>query len=282
MKHHITHRVVTAMLCAAAVVTAGCGPDGTGADPKGTAPAAGSKHPFDTMTPEQINDEAGKAFRSAASVRLTGKASEGGRQVEVDLAVDVRGSCNGTVGTSAGSLRLIKKGSLVHVKAKEDFWRATFSRGMTAEQAAKMVALFKGRWIKPPRTLSETLGGLCDGLGARIEALSSESGTNLVREADSTVGGRPSAVLTERTGSQTTTIHIAKKGKPYLLRGTVTGDAPVDLVFSDHGKPVDTTPPPPDQVLDPTTIRPIPRRPSPSGAHPGAAPSADGQGTRSG
>jgi hypothetical protein len=27
------------------------------------------------------------------------------------------------------------------------------------------------------------------------------------------------------------------------------------LTFSDHNKPVDTTPPPPDQILDPTTLR---------------------------
>ncbi|WP_234426052.1 hypothetical protein [Streptomyces kebangsaanensis] len=70
------------------------------------------------------------------------------------------------------------------------------------------------------------------------------------------MGGRPVAVLAEKTTTETTTVYIAKEGKPYLLRGTVAGgNESVDLTFTDHNKPVDTTPPPADQILDPTTLR---------------------------
>ncbi|MEV5343794.1 hypothetical protein AB0K93_35830 [Streptomyces sp. NPDC052676] len=258
MKHHIANRAATALLCAATtVIITGCSPDRTEAGAESTASAPKTKrHPFDTMTPEQIGNQAREAVANTTSMRLTGTASSDGRRVEVDLAMDVRGSCNGTVGNSLGTMHIIKKGSLVHVRAAEDFWRATFSRGMTTEQAEEMVALFKGRWIKPPATLSETLGRICNGLGVLIEALKPVSDGNSTREADATVGGRPVAVLAERTATDTTTVYIAKEGKPYLLRSTIAGGSdPVDLTYSDHDKPVDTTPPPPDQVLDPTKLR---------------------------
>lgn len=256
VKHHIANRAATALLCAATVIITGCGPDGTEAGAKSTAPATRTRHPFDAMTPEQIDNQARKAVKGTTSMRLTGKASSDGRQVEVDLAMDVHGSCNGTVGNVLNTMRIIKKGSLVYVKAEEDFWRTTFSRGMTPEQTEEMVALFTGRWIKPPRTLSQTLGRICDGLDALLEELSPVSGGNTTREADATVGGRPAAVLAERTTTETTTVYIAKDGKPYLLRATVAGgNEPVDLTFSDHNKPVDTALPPPDRILDPTTLR---------------------------
>jgi hypothetical protein len=127
---------------------------------------------------------------------------------------------------------------------------------MAAEQAEEMVALFTGRWIKPPAVMSEAPGRVCNGFDALIEELSLVSGGNLTREVDATVGGRPVAVLAEKTTAETATVYIAKEGEPYLLRGTVTGgNEPVDLTFTDHDKPVDTTPPPPDQILDPTTLR---------------------------
>ncbi|MEU1849528.1 hypothetical protein ABZ499_09695 [Streptomyces sp. NPDC019990] len=255
--NHILNRAATALLCAAITgIAAGCGSGSTEAGAKSSASPTKAKHPFDTMTPEQIDTQAREAVRNATSMRLTGKGSSDGRQVEVDLAMDIRGSCNGTLGISGRTMRIVKKGSLVHVKAGEDFWRATFSRGMAAEQAEEMVALFKGRWIKPPRGVSKTLGRMCDGLDDLIDALGPVSDGGSTREADATVGGRPVAVLAERDTTETTTLYIAKEGKPYLLRGTVAGgDEPVDLTFTDHNKPVDTTPPSPDQVLDPTTLR---------------------------
>lgn len=256
MKHHITHRAATAFLCAATTIITGCGPEGTGADAKSTASATGTKRAFDAMTTEQIDHQAREALKNTTSMRFTGKITSDGQQMEVDLAMDVHGSCNGTVDTSPGAMRIIKKGSLVHVKAEEDFWRATFSRGMTAEQAEEMVALFTGRWIKPPRGMSETLGRMCGGFDALLGGVSPVSDGSAIREADATVGGRPAVVLTERTTTETTTVYIAKEGEPRLLRATTTGgDVPMDLTFTDHDKPVDTTPPPPDEILDPATLR---------------------------
>ncbi|MGW7792681.1 hypothetical protein [Streptomyces tricolor] len=257
MLHHTAHRAASALLCAATTVIAtGCSPAGTATGAEGTASATGAKHRFDTMTPEEIDRQAREALKNTTSMRFTGRASSDGRQVEVDLAMDVHGSCNGTVGNSLGTLRIIKKGSLVHVRAGEDFWRATFSRRMTAEQAEEKVALFKGRWIKPPRMMSQTLGRICDGFNVLVGGLGPASDGNSTREADATVGGRPVAVLAERTATETTTVYIAKEGKPYPLRGTVVGGtAPMDLTFSDHDEPVDTTPPPPGRILDPPTHR---------------------------
>jgi hypothetical protein len=255
VKHYIANRVATALLCAAtSVVITGCSSDSseTGA----TGGPAKSKHPFDTMTPEQINGQARAALKSASSMRWTGEFNSDGRQVEVDVAADVHGSCNGTISLDS-PMHIIKKGSLVYVKAEEEYWRTSFSREMTAEQTEEMVAQFTGRWIKPPKLMSQTLGSMCDIFHTQLETLSLATDGNPTREADATVDGRPVAVLTDRTTTETTTVYVAKKGKPYPLRITVTGgDEPLDVTLTDHGKPVGTTPPPPDQVLDPTKLRP--------------------------
>lgn len=257
MKHYTTSRVVTALLCTttAALIT-GCSTDSPEPGANNTVPAAKAKHPFDTMTAEQIDKQAREAVKNTTSMRISGKVSSDGQQVEVDLAFDIRGSCNGAVDNSMGTLHIIKKGSLVYAKAGEDYWRATFSRGMTVEQAEKMVGHFTDRWIKPPALMAKTLGNFCDGFDSVLELLSAEPHGNATRENDATVDGRPTAVLTERTPTDTTTVYIAKESKPYLLRATITGgNDPLDLTFTDHNTPVDTTPPPPDQILDPTTLR---------------------------
>ncbi|MEV0175479.1 hypothetical protein AB0I00_30750 [Streptomyces sp. NPDC050803] len=261
MKHHIGIRATTALLCATTAIITGCGPGGAGTGAKDTAPATESttepKHPFDTMTPQQIDNQARQALKDATSMRWTGRFNSDGRQMDVDLAMDIHGSCNGTIDAdSMGTMHIIRKGPLVHVKAEEDFWRASFSRGMTAEQTEEMVTLFTGRWVKPPKMMSQVLGRMCEGFDAQIETLSLVSDSNPTREADTTVNGRPVAVLAERTPTETTTVYVAKKGKPYALRISVTGgNEPIDVTITDHGKPVDTTPPPPDQVLDPTKLR---------------------------
>ncbi|MFE6286584.1 hypothetical protein [Streptomyces sp. NPDC057877] len=252
MKHYFANCAAVALLCAATVVITGCSPDSAATGAQGTASVTGTEHPFDTMTPEQITAQAGEALKGTSSLRLTGRTNSEGRQVEVDLAMDVHGSCNGMVGNSLGTMRIIKKGALVYVKAEEDYWRATFSRGMTAEQTEEYVALFKGRWVKPPTMMSKTVGRICDGLDVLLGKLSPASAGNPTREADATMGGRAVAVLAEETA----TAYIAKEGRPYLLRVTVEGgNEPMDLTLTDHNKPVDTTPPPPHQILDPTKLR---------------------------
>jgi hypothetical protein len=261
VKHHFANRAATALLCAAtAMIITGCRQDGTEADARNTAPTAKSpaepKHPFDTMTPEQIDHQARKAIKEATSTRWTGSFNTDGRQMQVDLAVDVHGSCNGKISDeSTGTWHIIRKDSLVYIKAEEKYWRATFSREMTAEQTEEMVGHFKGRWIKPPKMMSKIMGNMCDGINTQIATLSLASGGSTVREADTTVNGRPVAVLSDTTTTETTTVYVAKEGKPYALRITITGNEPIDVTLTDYDKPVDTTPPPSDQILDPTTLR---------------------------
>ncbi|MFF9672238.1 hypothetical protein ACF1GS_11085 [Streptomyces eurythermus] len=270
MKHNLGNRVANALLCAATtVIITGCSTDSAATGAKGTGPTVKNQgapeHPFDTMTPEQIRQQSIAAAKNAASMRWVGTFTSDGRQMEVDLAVDVHGNCEGTVNRDS-VMHIIKKGSLVYFKAEETFWRTSFSRGMTAEETEKMVGIFTGRWVKPPRGMSKVLGNMCDTVHARTEALSPAptSDVSLTRESDTAVDGRPAAVLVERTATDTTTAYVAKKGKPYPLRITITGgDAPFDITFTDQDKPVDTTPPPRDEILDPTKLNVPARRAAP-------------------
>ncbi|MFF7097286.1 hypothetical protein ACFY9A_33530 [Streptomyces rubradiris] len=268
VKHNLGNRAANALLCAVTtVIITGCSTDSAETGATGTGPTVKNQgapeHPFDTMSPERIHHQSVAAFKNAPSMRWVGTFTNDSRQMDIDLAVDVHGSCKGTVNRDS-VMHIIKKGSLVYFKAEEAFWQTSFSRGMTAEETEKMVGTFKDRWVKPPRGMSKVVGSMCDTVRAQTDALSLSSDGVLTRESDTAVDGRPAAVLVERTVTETTTEYVAKKGKPYPLRITVTGgDEPFDITFTDQGKPVDTTPPPRDQILDPTKLSAPTRRATP-------------------
>ncbi|MFD5326906.1 hypothetical protein [Streptomyces sp. NPDC127092] len=269
MKHRNHRRAAAAALMAASVISiASCGPAATDSGATNTRSASPSptkpKDAFDGLTGPQISAKAKTALKDATSLRVTGDAPDGrGGTISIDMAMDTKGSCRGTiVQQHAGTIEMIKHRSTVFMKGDEKFWRASLAAGKkkpTARQADAFVEIVKGRWMKVDKKTARamTRKDMCD-LGTLADKLGDDSATDTTttRGADVTRAGQALAVIYDRDGNEVTTIHVAKTGKPYPVEITHTGGTePGSLKLTDFDKPVDTTPPPADQVIDTNKLR---------------------------
>ncbi|MFJ3906305.1 hypothetical protein [Streptomyces sp. NPDC090025] len=271
--HHqiITRRTTTATTTAALLIAAvtavatGCGPDKADTGSKSKDATARPGDGLAGMTAEQLDRRARDVTASATSMRVKGDVVIGGRSMEMDLALDRHGSCRGSITLGGGgTLDLIKKGDdLIYMKGDERFWRGSVAasqkgnpgRRVSPERVEKGIALFKNRWVKADRRMANGMGANLCNLKKMTGMLGDEATGGVTRGADTTEGGQPVAVLYQRKDDIVSTIHVAGKGKPYLVRITAEGgSAPGDLYFTEYGKPVDTTPPPADQILSPAEI----------------------------
>ena len=267
MNHHTNRRTAAAALMAAAITTiAACGPAATDAGAKNTQSASPSpakpKDAFDGLTGAQISDKARTALQSVTSLRITGDAPDGrGHALTLDIALDTAGSCRGTITQpQAGTMEMIKNHRTIFMKGDEKFWRASLASGtkkLTARQADAFVELVKGRWMKVDKKAARamTRADMCD-LSTLADKLKGDSATSTTRGADITRAGQVFAVIFDRDGNEVTTVHVAKTGKPYPVEITKTGGTDAGSIkLTDFDKPVDTTPPPADQVLDTNKLR---------------------------
>ncbi|MCD2462023.1 hypothetical protein MBT42_00430 [Streptomyces sp. MBT42] len=277
MQYRTNRRVVAAALISTAVTTlAACGPADTGADSKSSAGAdsAGSstlnpEDSFSGLTGAQISDKSLDAFRSATSVRLTGDAPNprGSGTFTLDIALDIAGSCRGTITMpGAGTLNVIKGRGAYFVQGDETFWRTSMAAAVknkpNAQKADAFLKKVKGRWIKMNKKTAKAFASspMCD-LAAMTKQFKSHSPESTERGADVTRDGRKLAVIYERDGYQVTTSYISQGDQPYPVEITATGgSAPMDVKLTDYGKPVDTTPPPADQIISPEELGLTPSR----------------------
>ncbi|GAA3399264.1 hypothetical protein [Streptomyces roseoviridis] len=265
MNHRTMRRASAAALIAATVTSAAaCGPTGGDAGAQNTPSTSPSpakpKDAFEGLTGAQISDKAKTALKSATSLRVTGDAPDGeGRTLVIDMAMDTAGSCRGTITQpDAGVIEIIKNRSSVFMKGDEAFWRASIAsdKNLNAKQADAVLEIVKGRWMKVDKKTARAMirKDMCD-LSAVADELKGDSPTTTSRGADITRAGQALAVVYDRDGDSVTTVHVTKTGKPYPVEIINTGGTDAgSLKFTDFDKPVDTTPPPADQILDPRKL----------------------------
>ncbi|MEU5521220.1 hypothetical protein ABZ759_11230 [Streptomyces sp. NPDC047860] len=253
-------RTPLAALCLATVATAGltgCGGEDTAhtsTSPSTTKDRESSpkpkKEPFPGLTGGEIVDRAVKATTGASSLRMTGDFpdDEGGGTLRVDVALNKRGECAGTLGLDGqGETELIKTGDTVYLKYDEAFLRAQ-GKGESQDTVDATVALLAGRWTKMSAEGpdGEDIAEFCD-----LDAILGVDGApDATRGRTTTVDGTPALTLTARDGEDRFTLHVATEGEPYLLRLDSTSPTdPGSLAFSDYGEPVPADEPAGD-VLD--------------------------------
>lgn len=229
-------RTAFAAACIAAAATAtltGClpGPDEADSKPKG---------PFTGLSGGEIAERTVDATRGATSLRLKGKVpdKESGGTIRLDMALDKKGDCAGTISMDSGNMELIKTGDTVYLKFDEALLRAQ-SGGASEEETSAVVAMLAGKWAKTSATGPDAkdFAGFCDldTVLAEFEDVRSDAS----RGQTTSVDGTPAIVLNEKDGKDRYTAYVATEGKPYLLR-VVSKSAkdPGDVTFSDYNKPV--------------------------------------------
>jgi hypothetical protein len=215
------------------------------ADDSATKP----KDPFAGLTGDEIAERALTATSGASSLRMTGDVpdDESGGTIRIDMALDKRGDCAGTMSLNGqGRADLVKAGTTLYMKYDEKFLRAQ-SEGSSKEETDGVVALLAGKWAKMSASGSDAkdIAGFCDldNVLTDFEDAGSGSGSGTgsgaKRGATTTVGGTPAVVVTEKDGKETFTLYVAGKGKPYLLRvDSRSAKDPGTLTFSEYDKPV--------------------------------------------
>ncbi|MEU3687185.1 hypothetical protein [Streptomyces narbonensis] len=235
---------IAATVCAAVVAgVTGC----SQGDDKAADPFAG-------LTADAIADKAVEATKAATAFHMNGKGKTEGEDMTVDLSVDSKGSCKGTMEAGkGGKAEMIGTGGVSYMKGDEAFWGSTTGgEGDSSEEAGAMTALLKGRWMKMPAG-DEGPDAFCD-LKTIVKDMDEDTPRKgLTRGDDADVDGTPAAVLTKKgTKGETTTFYVAKdSAKPFVLRVVEAGGKePGTVTFSDYDKPITVTAPPADQVVD--------------------------------
>ncbi|MFE5947247.1 hypothetical protein [Streptomyces sp. NPDC056480] len=251
-----------AVVCAAAVVAgpapvaawAAAGP--AAARPGAVSAPSPSPDPFAGLTADEIADRAVTATRSATSLRMTGRVVTEGQPLDIDFAVNDQDECTGVMRIKGGTAELRKIDRITYIKGDEAFWRVSMaSQGMPDAQIDATVELVKGRWLKitPGQAGSADLSGVCD-LKSLLADLGEdeEERRGLTRGPDAEVAGTPVATLVKKKAEgETTTVSVAREGKPYILRMVKAGgEEPGAMRLSDYDEPVRVVVPPADETVD--------------------------------
>ncbi|MGW1158398.1 hypothetical protein ACWD5Q_06395 [Streptomyces sp. NPDC002513] len=239
-------RTAIAALCLAAAATAGltgCLPGQNSADDK-------PKGPFAGLSGGEIADRAVKATTGATSLRMTGDVPDGESTIRIDMALNKKGECAGTLAMGGqGKADLIKTGDTVYMKYDEAFLRAQ-GKGDSKANTDAVVSMMAGKWTKMAAKGKDAkeIAGFCD-----LDTVLGDAqhvNSDATRGATTTVDGTPAIVLHEKDGKDRYTLYIATQGKPYLLKITSTSKKdPGTLTFTDYEQrvPADA---PKGKVLD--------------------------------
>ncbi|GGY30239.1 hypothetical protein [Streptomyces xanthochromogenes] len=232
--------------CVAAMALTACSGSGSGSDsgsgpgasngpsaartPAAATPAA-AKGPYADLTGGQIVTNSFRATRQAGSLHLKAKiadAKEG--PSTMDLSMDHKGDCAGTMGQGKDTIRIIKTGKVMYLKTRDS----------------------GNKWVKTDTTSADSkeLASSCD-LNSFLDSFKGDdTDTEAKKGATTTVGGRTAIALTESDGAEHYTIDVATTGKPYLLKMVITGgDSPGTMEFSQFDQPIHAVAPPKSAVL---------------------------------
>jgi hypothetical protein len=225
-------RTALAALCIAAAATVsltGCLPGEEKAD-----------GPFAGLTGGEIADKAVKATSDADSLRMKGEIQDdsAGGTINLDMALNKKGDCAGTIGMKDGKADLIKTGDTIYMKYDEAFLRAQ-GGGSSKEETDMIVDMLAGKWTKTSATAedSKEMASFCD--LDTVLADFEDTNSDAERGKTTTVDGTPAILLHEKDGKDRYTLSVATKGKPYLLRVvSKSAKEPGDMSFTDYNKPV--------------------------------------------
>ncbi|MBG0854713.1 hypothetical protein I2W78_23420 [Streptomyces spinoverrucosus] len=244
-------RTTLAALCLAASAAVGltaCLPGQGDADSKssssagadGSGTAGGTKEPFAGLTGSEIADRALEATTAASSLRVTGDIPDDqtGGTIHLDMALNKRSECAGSMRLGEGKADLIKTGDTIYMRYDEAFLRAQ-SGGEAEAEVDAVVDMLAGKWTKTSAKGEDAMdiAGFCD-LDTMLGG-AEDVNSDAARGKTTTIDGTPAITLREKDGKDRYTVYVATEGKPYLLRidSTSVGDRST-LAFSDYDKPV--------------------------------------------
>ncbi|WP_435612081.1 hypothetical protein [Streptomyces sp. bgisy159] len=198
------------------------------------------RDPFAGLSGGEIADRALTATKGTSSLRVKGDIpdDETGDVITIDMALNKKGECAGTLSMGGGKTDLIRTGDTVYMKYNEAFLRAQ-SKGESPDEADSIVTMLAGKWTKTTATGEDAmdLSEFCD-LNSLLDD-TDEGRPVATRGKTTTVDGTPAVTVTEKDGKDVYTVYVATEGKPYVLRiDSTSAEDPGTISFSDFDKPV--------------------------------------------
>jgi hypothetical protein len=151
-----TTSLASAIVILSLTLLTACGPGGAeSARGKADGQATASAQPTQEATPladlsgAQLQDKALAATRDATSLRLRVHEAEGG--VDIDITVDRKGQCRGSMSLADGTISHIRTTDVMFFKPNEAFVRRQWAKGLPPKEADSVVAKLAGRWSKVRR-----------------------------------------------------------------------------------------------------------------------------------
>ncbi|MFC5723448.1 hypothetical protein ACFP1Z_25110 [Streptomyces gamaensis] len=258
--------VVVAAACASVAAMVGvtaCGGGGgatkaveKGADTTGAKSGAGAspsqpakpRNELQGLSAKEISEKAKQAMLSASSVRMKADITmeENGKPqaMKMDLALDTKGNCTGTISAEGAQLQVIGMGEKFWMKPDEAYFK---NMGPEGEAVGE---LFKGRYLHgtvEDGDLKE-FAEMCN-LAVVRKQFTEEAGSGgrWTKGELTTLDGQSALPLANNEGK---TVHVAATGKPYLLKMSKTGEEAGTMTFTDWDKPVTVTAPAESESID--------------------------------
>ncbi|MFE0105230.1 hypothetical protein [Streptomyces sp. NPDC059009] len=216
-----------------------------------------SKDDTADLSAQEIFDKSRTATEGATSLRIKVDAggTGGDRTSEsasampsVDLALDRKGDCTGTITEDGAAIELIKKGAKVWIKPDAAFWQ----RELPGKDGEAAQELLKNRYLYGTTAdpMLKDVADACD-LGKFLQDDDEDKPTNLQKGGTSSVDGTKVVKLTGKEDGKPVTYYVAAEGKPYMIKAEGEDDGQkLSAMFSDYDKPVPSKTPSADETVD--------------------------------
>ncbi|MFF8770209.1 hypothetical protein [Kitasatospora sp. NPDC015120] len=203
------------------------------------------------LSAEEIQKKAKDALAGATSVKVVGSISNADEKMTIDLAVDTKGQCKGSVTMpGVGKFELLGDGKQVYLKPDSEFIANVAGGGA---EGAKAAELLKGRYIAGVQDDPEMkeLTTACNLKDLTKSFVEDGKSTDLTKGSAGTVNGAKSfSVKSKNSSGDEMVLHVATEGTPYPLRIEKTGKGGGQADFTEIDKPLTVQAPPADQVID--------------------------------
>jgi hypothetical protein len=199
------------------------------------APVAPTTGAYADQSAAQIWQRTAQAMNKTTSVHILANMKTAGSSIELNLRISDQ-AANGTIDYQGDTIRIIRKGKVVYIKAPPEY----FTKAGVA--AAKAQTLSK-TWIKASSTDKEVarLAGLTgmSFVSSALHLTAAEQKT-LKRVPGITISGKPTVGLYDPTGGAdgASTLYVTADGTPLPMDLRPKSDPSQYLKFRDWNAPV--------------------------------------------
>lgn len=208
--------------------------------------------PFADQSAEDIVAQARTAMQDVTSLHMVGTVNTQGQLIDIDLRMNTRRECTGTLGIGQGSARIVSVGTVSYVKADPAFFVAG---GATPAQARAVLKVVGDKWLRLSGQ-GAAFTSLCDLDSLLKELVSDDLGDQVEKGELAEIDGQQAIGIQGRGSGRPSVGYVATEGEHYVLRVETVGGAKRNrLDLSEFNQEVTVEAPPPSQVADLDKLR---------------------------